>query len=179
MRRIVQFGMLSVLALNFTACSYIPFLKKEPAPVENPPLVAEQTEQDQPLVDMESAETPPLATEKEMTTNIVPQTKAVSIKSPPMIPPSTSSQGVELVWQRPAEPVTVYHLRYGVSPKNLDQSARVPVANLDKIDDLSQGPLFRYILKGVPIGKDIYVSMQAENQYGMSPESAPILIPAH
>ena len=78
---------------------------------------------------------------------------------------------VEILWQVPGEAVEKYYLRYGVKEDALDKSVTIPVRELDKIDHPDYGPLFRYLISGVPAEKTIYFTIQAENQYGLSPES--------
>ena len=84
---------------------------------------------------------------------------------------SAQQSSVEILWQVPGEPIEKYHIDYGNDPANLDKHLEIPVSELEKVDDPTHGPLFRYVLTGTELGKSIYFTVQAENQYGLSPKS--------
>jgi hypothetical protein len=78
---------------------------------------------------------------------------------------------VEILWQVPVEPVDKYYIYYGSDQNNLDKKAEVPVSQLEKIDHPVHGPLYRYVLTGIASNARVFFSIQAENQYGLSPKS--------
>jgi hypothetical protein len=78
---------------------------------------------------------------------------------------------VEILWQVPGEAVAYYHLRYGTEKNALNKKAKVAVRDLEKVDHPDHGSLYRYVLPGVPAEKTVYFTIQAENQFGLSPES--------
>ena len=83
-------------------------------------------------------------------------------------PLAAGRTSVELLWQVPSGPVDKYHLAYGSEPTALDSKVEIPIRELEKIDDPSHGPLFRYIVEGVTTKGKLYFTIQAENQYGKS-----------
>lgn len=85
--------------------------------------------------------------------------------------PSRELSSVELLWQVPAEPVETYHLRYGTHPDTLTHQVKIQVTELDQIQHPEYGPLFRYIIPSVPADQTVYFTIQAENKFGISPES--------
>lgn len=78
---------------------------------------------------------------------------------------------VEILWQVPGEAVEYYYLRHGVDSEKLGSKEKLAVKDLEKIDHPEHGPLFRYVISGVPSAQTIYFTIQAENQFGLSPES--------
>jgi len=80
---------------------------------------------------------------------------------------------VELLWQVPTEAVEKYHIHYGLEPDHLDNHIEIPVSELEKIDHPKHGPVYRYELKEIPAGRAIYLSLSAENKYGISDASNP------
>ena len=84
---------------------------------------------------------------------------------------TTTLSSVEILWQVPGEAVEYYYLRYGTDSGKLDKKDKIAVKDLEKIDHPEHGPLFKYVISGVPAEQTIYFTIQAENQFGLSPES--------
>jgi len=80
---------------------------------------------------------------------------------------------LEVLWQVPSEAVEKYHFYYGLEPDKLDNHIVVPISELQKTDHPKHGPVFRYELREVPANRAIYLSLRAENKYGISDPSAP------
>lgn len=78
---------------------------------------------------------------------------------------------VEVLWQVPGEAVEKYHLYYGLEADELSNHIEVSVSELQKVDDPKHGPVYRYELKDIPAQRAIYLSLRAENKYGMSDPS--------
>lgn len=74
----------------------------------------------------------------------------------------------EIVWEVPTQPVEFYRLSYGAEPSRLDQSVRIPVATLQKLDDPKFGPIYSYTLRGVSRTEPLFISLRAENRQGLS-----------
>ena len=85
---------------------------------------------------------------------------------------------VEVLWKVPSEEVFAFHLHYGLSPDDLNGNIRIPVEKLEKISHPLYGPTYRYRLFGMSPRQTTYVSLQAENQNGISPRSPVLKIPA-
>jgi hypothetical protein len=84
---------------------------------------------------------------------------------------SATKEGLELVWEVPAQPVEFYHLAYGPEAGSTARTLKIPVSELEKVDDPRYGPVFRYLLHGVEKGRPIYISLRAENRQGISDPS--------
>ncbi len=78
---------------------------------------------------------------------------------------------LEVFWQIPGEAVEKYHLYYGLEADELTNHIEVMVNELQKVDDPKHGPVYRYELKDIPAKRAIYLSLRAENKYGMSDAS--------
>ena len=81
--------------------------------------------------------------------------------APQTAPPPPTITDVEVVWAVPTEPVEGYVIHYGLSKTTLTLKDRVNVERLERIEDPVRGALFRYLLKGVPTDRAIYVSVAA------------------
>jgi hypothetical protein len=106
-------------------------------------------------------------------TNAGERTASIAEQAPPVeaVEDTEEVSSVEILWQVPGEAVEKYYLRYGTDDAVLDTSVVIMVRELDKIDHPDYGPLFRYVVSGVPAKQTIYFTIQAENQYGLSPAS--------
>lgn len=78
---------------------------------------------------------------------------------------------VELIWQIPDQTVEKYHIEYGFAPDKLDRKVTVESAKLERVNDPVNGPIFRYVLHGIQEASSVYFTIQAENQFGVSPKS--------
>lgn len=85
---------------------------------------------------------------------------------------------LEVLWQVPSEAVEKYHFYYGLDPNKLDNHIVVPIAELQKSDHPKHGPVFRYELREVPANRAIYLSLRAENKFGISEPSTPTKVEA-
>jgi hypothetical protein len=85
---------------------------------------------------------------------------------------------LEVLWQVPSEAVENYHFYYGLEADKLDNHIVVPISELQKSDHPKHGPVFRYELREVPANRAIYLSLRAENKYGISEPSAPTKVEA-
>ncbi len=88
-------------------------------------------------------------------------------------PRQTTAAVVELIWKVPGGNVDKYHLTYGFSEDTLDTELVLNVSELEKMDHPEFGPVYRYILSGVPSGKDVFFTLQAENKFGISEKTPP------
>ena len=89
----------------------------------------------------------------------------------PSIPPA-QEPAIELRWVVPrTKDVEKYHLRYGSDPANLDHKLEIPVSQLQLLDDPVHGSLYQFVLTGIPAGQPVFYSIQAENKFGLSPET--------
>lgn len=111
----------------------------------------------------------PLSSEEQGTEELSPPESSPEKSPPPK--QSSNLSSIEIVWQVPGESVERYHLAYGTDRNSLDQELTIPVSELNKIDDPIHGPVFRYTLSGIEVGTPIFFTIQAENQYGLSPKS--------
>lgn len=103
----------------------------------------------------------------------------VRAEQPPALPAPARTPGtVEIVWLVPGEAVERYHIRWGTSPNILDSSTVVAVEDLRKIEDPVFGPIYRYKVGPVDDHLPLFLSIQAENRWGLSSASEPILVPA-
>ncbi len=85
---------------------------------------------------------------------------------------------VEVLWKVPKEEVFAFHLHYGLAPDSLNKNVRIPVEKLERVSHPLYGPTYRYRLYGMSPEQTTYVSLQAENQNGISPRSPVLKIPA-
>lgn len=69
--------------------------------------------------------------------------------------------GIEVTWEVPAEETDGFVIRYGNDPANLDSERVVEVSELRRETDSQYGPVYRYVIVGVPPGKQIYVAIAA------------------
>lgn len=107
-------------------------------------------------------------------TDLVGQTP-LEIPPPDAAPPD--SIGVELLWKVPNENVIAYHFYYGTRPNELSEHVRVPVERIEKLAHPVYGTVFRYRLRGAFPEEELFVSIRAENDQGLSPVSREIRIP--
>ena len=88
-----------------------------------------------------------------------------------------SGGALEILWQVPTgEPVDSYQLDYGTAQSELSRHIVIPVSALEKFDHPTYGPVFRYYLRAVPKDKDVYVTLRAENQHGVSESSGSVQV---
>jgi hypothetical protein len=177
-RKTVVLGMIIIGLCSCTALGKLnPFASKqakqaqpqalEKSPEQTPPTAAPATDvgsENTSAPDLKKLQSPPA---QEETSQKAAEEKPAQSTGEETAP----SSSVEILWQVPGEPVEKYHLNYGTDAEHLDQSKEIPVGDLEKIDHPVHGALFRYVLTGVEPGKRFFFTIQAENQYGLSPKS--------
>ena len=116
----------------------------------------------------ESAELTPSAPIKTETIKRKPAAK----KSLPKPADGTRElSSVEILLQVPDDDIKRYYLHYGFEKNRLNRHIQISVSRLEKFIHPAHGPLTRFMLHGVPRGKSVYYTVQAENSQGRSPES--------
>jgi hypothetical protein len=75
--------------------------------------------------------------------------------------PPIAGQGIEVAWKIPSDPVDGYIIRYGATPDSLPNEVRVSIIEIREEQDPELGPVFRYLIKGIPDTRRIYVSIAA------------------
>ncbi len=68
---------------------------------------------------------------------------------------------IEIIWQAPGGQPQAFVIRYGTSPAALTEEKRVETAEIEKTLDRDFGLVYRYVLKDVSPGRDIYVSISS------------------
>ena len=145
-------------------------------------------------VGLKEVESPQPAAEKEKTT---PETKEIArgeevaprkeandsaskINGPKVDLKTTSGPitgGLEIMWQVPLEPVETYYISLSNSTTGEpDKQIKLPVGKLKKQDDPTYGPVYRYVLPNTVRGRAGIVQIRAENRFGISEPSEPIIV---
>ena len=83
-------------------------------------------------------------------------------------------QPVEVMWRVPTDPVEKYYILYGTDEARLDKQVELSVKDIQKIDHPKFGPVFRYELKQIPSDKTLFISLKAENRFGVSAPTPPV-----
>lgn len=83
-------------------------------------------------------------------------------------------QPVEVMWRVPTDPVEKYYILYGTDEAKLDKQVELAVKDIQKIDHPKFGPVFRYELKQIPSDKTLFISLKAENRFGVSAPTPPV-----
>ena len=83
-------------------------------------------------------------------------------------------QPVEGMWRVPTDPVEKYYILYGTDEARLDKQVELSVKDIQKIDHPKFGPVFRYELKQIPSDKTLFISLKAENRFGVSAPTPPV-----
>ena len=68
---------------------------------------------------------------------------------------------VEILWQATGEVPDAFILRYGVSPTLLTEEKRVEAVTIERADDPQYGPVYRYVLRGIPASRSVFVTIAA------------------
>lgn len=82
--------------------------------------------------------------------------------------------GIEVTWEVPAEETDGFIIRYGNDPGHLDSERVVEVSELRRETDSQYGPVYRYVIVGVPPGRQLYVAIAARRGELISNFSAAI-----
>lgn len=91
----------------------------------------------------------------------LPTTQSEIKETTKVAPPPESGQGIEVAWKIPSDPVDGYIIRYGSTPDSLNNEIKVSIIQVREEQDPELGPVFRYVIKGVPDSRRIYVSIAA------------------
>ena len=91
---------------------------------------------------------------------------------------TATTPDVLVIWAIPTTPVDRYTIRYGFTRDSLTESLNVTTDSLEKYQDPVHGFVYKYILKGVPEDRTIFVSLIAHTGSDSSPPSAVFEIPA-
>lgn len=82
--------------------------------------------------------------------------------------------GIEVTWEVPSEETDGFIIRYGSDPTRMNSEVSVKNAELRREDDSQYGPVYRYVIVGVPSGKSLFVSIAARRGEFLSNFSPPI-----
>jgi len=91
----------------------------------------------------------------------LPTTQSEIKERTTVAPKAESGQGIDVAWKIPSDPVDGYIIRYGSSPDSLTNEIKVSIIQIREEQDPELGPVFRYIIKGVPESRRLYVSIAA------------------
>ena len=97
-------------------------------------------------------------------------------RTPPPAPAVTPD--VLVIWAIPTSAVDRYTIRYGFTRESLSESVTVTTDALEKYQDPVHGFVYKYVLKGVPEDRSVFVSLTAHTGSESSPPSATFEIPA-
>jgi hypothetical protein len=86
----------------------------------------------------------------------------------------TTVDGIEVTWEVPAEETDGFVIRYGSDTAHLDSERVVQISELRRETDSQYGPVYRYVIVGVPPGKHLYVAIAARRGEFISNFSAAI-----
>jgi len=147
-----QIAVASVFLLSGTGCTYISQIWPEE------PNKRDQATTELPVQDVASDTLPTLPAEPEGGTS-------VSVR-----PLNLETAGeVEVTWAVPEEAVDSYVLHYGTSRENLDKELMIEGPMLERTTGANQLPMYRYVLKGVPVYQNLYIALSAVRGGGVSP----------
>ena len=146
-------ALLSVLVIQFTACSFIE---------RNTIGLFGASENSQVTVAGEVAPLP------------APQVTApqpVEIKALQQ-PPQKSLEDIDVIWKIPQEAVDGFVIHYGNAPEKLPSEVKLSIPELERFDHPQFGPVYRYVLKGFNKNDKIFVSVSAFTDTLVSPPSS-------
>jgi hypothetical protein len=92
------------------------------------------------------------------------QTKDVvteSAKLDPTTAPVIPSNGIEVTWEVPSEPVDGFIIRYGDSPATLAREVTISSADIREETDPEFGPVYRYLIRDAADASRLFVSIAA------------------
>lgn len=158
---------LAALALAATSCTKEPTpyerMQMETTAIQGQQLKQTAIERDQQLAALRSG-----MTEQSIEQRKVPADPDRRISEP---------VGLEMLWRVPDEPVTAYHFYYGIEPNNLTEHVRVPVDDIEKLVHPVYGAVYRYRIRRPLPESELFVSIRAENEHGLSPHSKELRVP--
>lgn len=97
--------------------------------------------------------------------------------SPPLRVPireleKEKANNIEIIWQAPGDQAQAFIIRYGTNPEALSEEKRVEASEIETINDRDFGLVYRYVLKDLPPGRDIYVSISSIHGNAISEPSS-------
>lgn len=112
-----------------------------------------------------------------LSTTSAPAPEAVQpeVKPAPTRAPQPA-KNIELLWQIPNEPVDAYHVYLLSSTGEEKKHYRVPVSKLEKVDNPTYGPVYRYLVPDSLKGEAASIVIRAENRFGLSEPSEPMVV---
>ena len=84
-----------------------------------------------------------------------------SLSARPVESPLPEITDIEVIWEVPSEPVDGFIVRYGNAREALSVEKRVRVDELQKLDDSERGPVYRYLIRGIPSTERIFLTVTA------------------
>ncbi len=88
-----------------------------------------------------------------------PPSATVAIEKLPEKQDTPQSDEIEIIWEIPSQTVDGYLLKYGFSAGELTLEKRLPLEEIERYVHPSFGPVYRYILHGIPAEKRVYVAL--------------------
>lgn len=85
---------------------------------------------------------------------------------------------VEITWKVSDRKITAYHIHYGSVESDLPHHIRIPVSEIETIEDPVSGKAHRVRIKVPEPGAAVFVAVQAENEFGTSAKSSPMRVEA-
>lgn len=73
-----------------------------------------------------------------------------------------TTQSLEILWAYTPDPVDAYLLRYGYDQENLSEELRIMPEDIEVMDDPDHGQVCRFVLRNIPQGKRVYISLASE-----------------
>lgn len=158
-------ALVGLALLGTTGCSLMHDIKTIFVPEKEAPLVEIEPSDDVNTTATISPTTPPPTT-----------TPYHQSATKPGVADTVKPGDVELVWKAADDSIVAYHIYYGTSVNDLKEHIRVPITSLRKMLHPAHGPSFRYILTGLDKSKEIFVSLSAENDSGVSEKTPPMKV---
>lgn len=154
--------LVGLVLLSTTGCSLMHDIKTIFVPEKEAPLVEIEPSEDINTTATVKPRTPPPVTTPYHQSTTTPE--------------AARPGDIELVWKAADDSIVAYHIYYGTNINDLKEHVRVPITSLRKMLHPAHGPSFRYILTGLDKSKDVYVSLSAENDSGLSEKTSPMKV---
>lgn len=143
--------LLTILSLP-TACSYF-HLEPEPSQSQTEPAAEQGTKV------------------------VPPETSNVRVEKLDMGEKQAPTNDIEIIWTANDESALGFIIKYGFSKEHQDKEVKVLTSQLEQRSDPMYGVVFRYLIEGVPKDQEIFVSLSAFNERGISLPTEVISIP--
>lgn len=75
--------------------------------------------------------------------------------------PEPSQDDVQVVWRIPEDETDRFVVHYGFKADNLEHNLDLEASKVERLDHPKYGPVYRYILRGLPRDRTIFVSVSA------------------